>query len=35
MNYALVDEIERYSVDPNSLRSFIQKGGLKVSEGQR
>jgi hypothetical protein len=35
MNYALVDEIERFSVDPNSLRSFIQKGGLKVSEGQR
>jgi hypothetical protein len=35
MNYALVDEIERYSVDPNSLRSFIQRGGLKVSEGQR
>ena len=35
MNYALVDEIERHSVDPNSLRSFIQKGGLKVSEGQR
>jgi hypothetical protein len=35
MNYALVDEIERYSVDPNSLRSFIQKGGLKVSEGQK
>jgi hypothetical protein len=35
MNYALVDEIERYSVDTNSLRSFIQKGGLKVSEGQR
>jgi hypothetical protein len=35
LNYALVDEIERYSVDPNSLRSFIQRGGLKVSEGQR
>lgn len=35
MNYALVDEIERYTVDPNSLRSFIQRGGLKVSEGQR
>jgi hypothetical protein len=35
MNYALVDEVERYSVDPNSLRSFIQKGGLKVSEGQK
>ena len=35
MNYALVDEIERYTVDPNSLRSFIQKGGLKVSEGQK
>src|SRR5512137_1035887 len=35
MNYALVDEIERYSVDPNSLRSFIQRGGLKVSEGER
>jgi hypothetical protein len=35
MNYALVDEIEGYSVDPNSLRGFIQKGGLKVSEGQR
>jgi hypothetical protein len=35
MNYAVVDEIERYSVDPNSLRSFIQGGGLKVSEGQR
>jgi hypothetical protein len=35
MNYALVDEIERFSVDPNSLRSFIQKGGLKVSEGQK
>jgi len=35
MNYALVDEIERYSVDPNSLRSFIQGGGLKVSEAQR
>ena len=35
MNYALVDEIEHYSVDPNSLRSFIQRGGLKVSEGQR
>jgi hypothetical protein len=35
MNYTLVDEIERYSVDPNSLRSFVQRGGLKVSEGQR
>ena len=35
MNYALVDEIERYSVDPNSLRSFIQGGGLKMSEAQR
>jgi len=35
MNYALVDEIERYSVDPNSLRSFIQGGGLKMSEVQR
>ena len=35
MNYALVDEIERYNVDPNSLRSFIQKGGLTVSEGQK
>jgi hypothetical protein len=35
MNYALVDEIERYDIDPNSLRSFIQRGGLKVSEGQR
>lgn len=35
MNYALVDEIERYSVDPNSLRSFIRRGGLKVSEGPR
>jgi hypothetical protein len=35
MNYALVDEIERYSVDPSSLRSFIQRGGLKVSEGQK
>ena len=35
MNYALVDEVERYSVDPNSLRSFIQRGGLKVSEGQK
>ena len=35
MNYALVDEIERYTVDPNYLRSFIQKGGLKVSEGQK
>lgn len=35
MNYALVDEIERYSVDPNLLRTFIQRGGLKVSEGQR
>ena len=35
MNYALVDEIERFTVDPNSLRTFIQKGGLKVSEGQR
>jgi hypothetical protein len=35
MNYALVDEIERTSVDPNSLRSFIQRGGLKVSEAQR
>ena len=35
MNYALVDEIERTSVDPSSLRSFIQRGGLKVSEGQR
>jgi hypothetical protein len=35
MNYALVDEIERYTVDPNSLRSFIQRGGLRVSEGQR
>jgi hypothetical protein len=35
MNYALVDEIEHYSVDPNSLRSFIQRGGLKVSEAQR
>jgi hypothetical protein len=35
MNYALVDEIERFNIDPNSLRSFIQRGGLKVSEGQR
>ena len=35
MNYALVDEIERYSVDPHSLRSFIQKGGLKGSGDQR
>jgi hypothetical protein len=35
MNYALVDEIERYHVDPHSLRSFIQQGGLKVSEGQK
>jgi len=35
MNYALVDEIERYRVDPNSLRTFIRRGGLKVSEGQR
>ena len=35
VNYALVDEIERYTVDPNSLRTFIQRGGLKVSEGQR
>jgi len=33
MNHALVDEIERYSADPNSLRSFIRRGGLKVSEG--
>jgi hypothetical protein len=35
MNYALVDEIEHYSVDPNSLRSFIRRGGLKGSEGQK
>jgi hypothetical protein len=35
MNYALVDEIECFNIDPNSLRSFIQRGGLKVSEGQR
>jgi len=35
MNYALVDEIEGYSVDPNSLRTFIQRGGLKEPEGKR
>jgi hypothetical protein len=35
MNYALVDEIERAPVDPSSLRSFIQRGGLKVSEAER
>jgi hypothetical protein len=35
MNYAVVDEIERYSVDPESLRTFIQRGGLKEPEGTR
>ena len=32
MNYALVDKIERYSVDDKSLYNFIRQGGLKIAE---
>jgi len=30
INYALVDEIERYEVDDASLRDFITRGGLRI-----
>ncbi len=32
MNYALVDRIERYTVDDNTLYKFIRNGGLKIGE---
>jgi hypothetical protein len=35
VNYALVDEIERYGVEDDSLREFIERGGLKISEGKQ
>jgi len=34
MNYALVDEIERYDVDDDSLHDFIRRGGLKIEEAK-
>jgi len=34
MNYALVDEVERYDVEDDSLHDFIRRGGLKTSEGE-
>jgi hypothetical protein len=35
VNYATVDEIESFTVGEDSLRKFIQEGGLKVMEDQR
>jgi hypothetical protein len=35
MNYALVDEIESYRLENDSLRDFIRQGGLKIGEAQR
>jgi hypothetical protein len=32
MNYALVDQIERYNVGDRSLYEFIKQGGLKIAE---
>jgi hypothetical protein len=34
MNYALVDEIERYEVDDDSLHDFITQGGLRIKEAE-
>ena len=34
MNYVLVDEIERYDVDDDSLHDFIRRGGLKIAEAK-
>jgi len=35
MNYAMVDEIESYRVEDDSLRDFIKRGGLKIAEAGR
>jgi hypothetical protein len=34
-DYAAVDEIESFTVGQDSLRRFIEEGGLQVTEGQR
>jgi len=34
MNYALVDEIETYDVESESLYEFIRQGGLKITEAE-
>jgi len=34
MNYALVDEIESYSVESDSLYDFIARGGLRITEAE-
>jgi hypothetical protein len=35
MDYAVVDEIESFTVGQDSLRRFIEEGGLQVMEEQR
>lgn len=35
MNYAMVDEIESYRVEDDSLRDFIKRGGLRIAEAGR
>ena len=35
MNHALVDEIESYRVENDSLRDFIRHGALKIAEAER
>jgi hypothetical protein len=34
MNYALVDEIESYDVESDSLYDFITRGGLRITEAE-
>ena len=34
MNYALVDEIETYDVESDSLYDFIMRGGLRIPEAE-
>ena len=34
MNYALVDEVESYDVENDSLYDFITRGGLRITEAE-